>query len=67
MFGFHIDEVYDDLFTEIEKVQDGVYSHHIGVKAIDKKSAAIELANRLVDFFYENMYELDSNGLKFNK
>ena len=66
-FGFDLDLDFEDLWYELEKIQDGDLAHVITVNACDKTNAAIELTNRLVPFFAKKIFELeDSPGRKYN-
>ena len=61
-FGLSLDDCFEGLWHELERVQDGKAGHRIAIKACDKTSAAIELAHRLENFFVANMYPCDQRG-----
>lgn len=61
-FGLHLDDCFEDLWHELERVQDGRRSRRIAIKATDKTSAAAELGRRLEKFFVANMYPCDEYG-----
>jgi len=62
MYGLNLDDIIEDLFLEMEKVQDGTSGHRIAIDAGDKFGAAALLAGRLAPFFESNMYECNQHG-----
>jgi len=62
MYGLNLDDIMEELFLELELVQDGKASHRIAIDAKNKSLAAKDLSQRLQDFFYKNMYECDDHG-----
>lgn len=62
MYGLNLDDIMEDLFLEMEKVQDGTSSHRIAIDAGDSFGAAALLVGRLAPFFQERMYECDNYG-----
>lgn len=61
-FGLDLDDCFEELWHELERVQDGRACHTIAMKACDKTNAAIELGHRLEKFFAANMYPCDQYG-----
>jgi len=50
-FEFDLDEHFDDLWHELERVQDGYNSHVVVMDSLSPHDAAVELLFRLVPFF----------------
>lgn len=61
-YGLNLDECIEELFHEMERIQDGNSGHSIAIEANSVEEAAQELSNRLVDFFEIKMYESDIFG-----
>jgi len=66
-FGLNLDDCFDELWHEIERVQDGRSGHTIAIKGHEKITTARELAARLVEFFDKNMYLSDEYGTKLDE
>ena len=45
-YNLDLDDIMEDLFYEMEKVQDGKNNHIISIEARDKSAAATKLAFR---------------------
>ena len=63
-YGLDLDDCMDELWHEMERVQDGGSGHHIAIESNGLNSAAQSLAARLVPFFEKRMYLSDSDGYK---
>ena len=61
-FGFDLDDHFEDLWHELERVQDGDAGHHIAVLGKTKDQAVDELLTRLKPFFVQRMYDSDESG-----
>ncbi len=61
-FALDLDEMHEELWYELEKIQDGSYSHRIMMNGRTKREASEELAVRLIPFFIKYMYECDEQG-----
>jgi hypothetical protein len=62
MYGLNLDDIMEDLFFEMERVQDGTSGHRIVIDEAHIYDAAALLAGRLSPFFQERMYECDNHG-----
>lgn len=56
-YSFDLDEHFEDLWHELEMVQDGKNTHVIKMDGKNKAEAATELTFRLYEFFYTRMEE----------
>lgn len=54
-YKIYLDEFIENLFYEMERVQDGGRGHIVMIKGKDKKDAAIRYTERLIPFFMENI------------
>lgn len=61
-FGFNLDDDFEELWHELERIQDGKAGHHIAIKGETANEAAKVLAERLTPFFERRMYESDDCG-----
>jgi len=61
-FGLDLDRLFDDLFFEMERVQDGRGSHTIAMLGTNRYKAAASLANQLIHFLSTRMYPSDEYG-----
>ena len=61
-YGFDLDCDFEDMWHELEKIQDGRAGHRIAIKSTGKREAAAIISNRLTDFFYNRMYLSDEYG-----
>jgi len=50
-YKFDLDEHFDDLWHEMERVQDGKNGHVITMDSLSCHSASVELLHRLIPFF----------------
>ena len=60
-FTYNLDDM-ENLFFELENVQDGVHGHKCTIKADNPREAAEILSSRLVSFFEKNMSKSDKDG-----
>ena len=61
-WGLNIDELNEELWEELERIQDGKSGHTIAIKADCKTEAAMCLCTRIQQFIYNRMYECDEYG-----
>ena len=61
-YYFSLDDCFEDLFTELEKVQDGDLSHKIMFEASSKEEAASIIGLKLIPFFTKRLEEEKQNG-----
>ena len=57
-FEFDLDEHFEALWHELERVQDGGDGHQITMSSLSKHDAAVELTFRLIPFFKERLEEV---------
>ncbi|MCP3682001.1 MAG: hypothetical protein GY861_04855 [bacterium] len=62
-FTYNLDNI-EELFFEMENIQDGPHGHRCTIKAENDKTAARILCDRLVGFFEKNMAQTDSDGIE---
>jgi hypothetical protein len=65
-YGFDLDSDFEEIWHELESVQDGVCCHRIAIEATSKEDVAEILSSRLKEFFSKNMYESDNCGYEVN-
>lgn len=63
-YGLDLDDLMEELFLEMEQVQDGGNGHRITMLAETKEEAARLLATRLEPFLTKRFYDSDSQGYK---
>lgn len=61
-FGFDLDDSWDEMWHEAERIQDGGAGHHIAFEADSAREAARRMAERLIPFIEKKMYESDGDG-----
>lgn len=61
-FGFSLDDFCEEIFHEIERVQDGGSGHQVAIEATSALLAAQFLAARLVPFIEKKMQPSDADG-----
>lgn len=61
-FAIDLDAIFDDLWHEFERLQDGTSGHKIAFAADDKKEAAKTMSSSIIPFLKSFMYESDKTG-----
>jgi hypothetical protein len=61
-FGFDLDDSWDEMWHEVERIQDGGANHHVSFCAATRGEAARLMADRLVPFIEKHMYLSDEDG-----
>lgn len=61
-YGFDLDDSWDEMWHEAERVQDGFSGHHIAFKGYSAHEAARRMATALIPFIEKNMYLSDADG-----
>ena len=74
-YSLDLDDMCQEIFHEMERIQDGVSGHTVAFKIecatsyrepcdVTKRRAANRLSDNLVDFFFDKMYLSDKHGTK---
>jgi len=61
-WGMNLDEIFDELFHEMEVAQDGKSEHTIAIESSTKDSAITKFFAKLIPFFKSHMYQCDEYG-----
>lgn len=61
-YGFNIDDIGEDIFHELERVQDGRSGHTVAFKGETAHDATTRLVASLYDFFRSRMKPCDDHG-----
>ena len=58
-FEVQLDSFCEEIFHEMERVQDGKHCHTVEFAEVDKETCAFKIAERLVPFIEKQLEEAD--------
>ncbi len=61
-FGLNLDELFEELWSELERIQDGTGGHTIAIEADTPEIAVTILSGRLRPFLIKRMYPSGRDG-----
>ena len=61
-YGLNLDIVSEEIFEELENIQDGTSSHNIAFEANNKDEAVDLICERLKKYFKSKLYKSDVTG-----